>query len=343
MKIILPLHTQNLVGFKRNNFMPVKIRLAKRGRKKLAFYHIVVTDSRAPRDGKSIERIGSYNPLTNPATIELNFDRALDWLQKGAQPTDTCRSILSSKGVLYKKHLLEGVKKGAFNEEEAELRFQRWISDKLSKEKTQVDKLAKGKEEEAKKRFEAETKVREAKAEILAKKLKAEAEAREEGKAEEQAKAEAETEVKAEAQAETEVKVEAKAETKAKVETEAKVVTEAETEAKVETKAETEAKVETKAETEAKVETKAENAKAKTGETAEMKPKAEAKAGAESKAENKVKAEKETEAEPKAEAEKKAVTKDGEAAKPKKKAKAKAEDNKTGNKATEISDETPAE
>ncbi len=91
--------------------MPVKIRLSRHGRKKNPYYHIVVADSRAPRDGRYIERIGSYNPLTNPATIELNFDRALDWLQKGAQPTDTCRAILSYKGVLYKNHLLIGVKK----------------------------------------------------------------------------------------------------------------------------------------------------------------------------------------------------------------------------------------
>lgn len=157
--------------------MPVKIRLTKRGRKKLPFYHIVVTDSRAPRDGKSIERIGSYNPGTNPATIELNFDRALEWLQKGAQPTDTCRSILSKKGVLYKKHLLEGVKKGAFNEEEAERRFQQWLKERETKEKAKADKVEKMKADEAKKRLDAESKVREAKAQEVAKKLKQEAEA----------------------------------------------------------------------------------------------------------------------------------------------------------------------
>ena len=99
--------------------MPVKIRLARHGRKKGPFYHIVAADSRAPRDGRYIERIGIYNPKTNPATIELDFDKSLDWLMKGAQPTDTCRAILSYKGVLYKKHLLEGVKKNAFSAEEA--------------------------------------------------------------------------------------------------------------------------------------------------------------------------------------------------------------------------------
>jgi small subunit ribosomal protein S16 len=192
IKIILPLQAQKIVGLTRQKFMPVKIRLSKKGRKKLAYYHIVVTDSRAPRDGKSIERIGSYNPGTDPASVELDFDKALDWLLKGAQPTDTCRVILSKKGVLYKKHLLEGVKKGAFNEEEAENRFQQWMKEKESKEKNQADKLAKGKAEETKKRLEAESKVREARAEELAKKLKAEAdkEAKATASAEEEATAE---------------------------------------------------------------------------------------------------------------------------------------------------------
>ncbi len=153
--------------------MPVKIRLSKKGRKKLPYYHIVVADSRAPRDGKFVERIGLYNPQTNPATIELNFDSALDWLNKGAQPTDTCRAILSDKGVMIKKHLLEGAKKGAFSTEEAEVRFQKWLNDKEAKLKSQSEKLSDVKSAEAKKRFEAETKVKEAKAQALAKKLKA--------------------------------------------------------------------------------------------------------------------------------------------------------------------------
>jgi len=284
--------------------MPVKIRLAKRGRKKLAFYHIVVTDSRAPRDGKSIERIGSYNPLTNPATIELNFDSALEWLQKGAQPTDTCRSILSGQGVLYKKHLLEGVKKGAFNEEEAESRFQRWISDKQSKEKMQVDKLAKGKADEAKKRLEAETKIREAKAEALAKKLKAEEEARQE------AKAEAVTKAESKAEAETEAKAEAKTEVKAEVKAEVKVEAE-----------------------EAEVKAEAEEAEVK----------AESKAEAKSEAETEPKAEKKVKAENKAEAEPIAETKASEEDKPRKKAKHQAEDQKTGETEKGDSAEAPAE
>jgi small subunit ribosomal protein S16 len=113
--------------------MPVKIRLSRHGKKRKPYYHIVIADSRAPRDGRLIERVGTYNPNTNPATIELDFDRALDWLLKGAQPTDTCRAILSYKGVLMKKHLLNGVKKGALTEEEAENRFSAWIKGKRSK------------------------------------------------------------------------------------------------------------------------------------------------------------------------------------------------------------------
>jgi len=128
--------------------MPVKIRLARRGRKFAKIYSIVVADGRAPRDGKFIEVLGQYDPSTNPATIKLDFERSLEWLQKGAQPTDTCRAILSYKGVLYKKHLIEGVKKGAFDEEEAEKRFQRWLSEKESKIQAKVEKL-KGEDETA--------------------------------------------------------------------------------------------------------------------------------------------------------------------------------------------------
>ena len=93
--------------------MAVKIRLARKGRKKLAFYHIVVADSKSPRDGRYIEKIGTYNPITDPATIDIDFDKALDWLQKGAQPTETCRAILSYKGILLKKHLLRDEKRRA--------------------------------------------------------------------------------------------------------------------------------------------------------------------------------------------------------------------------------------
>ena len=170
--------------------MPVKIRLTRRGRKKAPFYHIVIADSRAPRDGRYIESIGTYNPITNPATIKLDFDSALDWLQKGAQPTDTCRTILSYKGVMMKKHLLEGVKKGALTEEQAEEKFQSWLKEKENKIEAKTDILKKGEDAEAKKRLDAETKVREARTEELAKR-KAEAAA-------EEAKANAPEEVEAE-------------------------------------------------------------------------------------------------------------------------------------------------
>ena len=128
--------------------MAVKIRLARKGRKKLAHYHIVVADSRSPRDGRYIEKIGSYNPITNPATIELDFDKALGWLQKGALPTETCRAILSYKGVLIRKHLLEGVRKGAFDEAEADRRFEEWMKQneaKIDAKKSGLEKRKKQK------------------------------------------------------------------------------------------------------------------------------------------------------------------------------------------------------
>lgn len=156
--------------------MPVKIRLSRHGRKKNPYYHIVVADSRAPRDGRYIERIGSYNPLTNPATIELNFDRALDWLQKGAQPTDTCRAILSYKGVLYKNHLLIGVKKGAITMEQAEAKFDTWLKEKEGKIKAKIDLVENSNAKRNNERLEAEAKVREARAQAVAKKRAAEAE-----------------------------------------------------------------------------------------------------------------------------------------------------------------------
>ena len=151
--------------------MSVKIRLTRHGKKGYAFYHIVVADSRAPRDGRYIERLGVYNPNTNPASVEFNFDKALDWLQKGALPSDTCRSILSDKGVMMKKHLLEGVKKGAFTADVAEQKFQTWLKDKEAKAQAEKDKTVKEKEADKKQRFEAEAKVKEAKAQAIAKKL----------------------------------------------------------------------------------------------------------------------------------------------------------------------------
>src|SRR5699024_5744301 len=111
----------------------LKIRLQRHGKKGKPFYWIVAADSRAKRDGKYLEKIGTYDPLTNPATVELNFDSALKWLQNGAQPTDTARNLLSSKGVMLKKHLLVGVKKGALTEEEAEKKFNDWLEEKEAK------------------------------------------------------------------------------------------------------------------------------------------------------------------------------------------------------------------
>ena len=157
--------------------MAVKIRLARKGRKKLAYYHIVVADSRSPRDGRYIEKIGKYNPLTNPATIELDFDKALGWLQNGALPTETCRAILSYKGVLIKKHLLEGVKKGAFDEAEAGRRLEEWITQNEAKIEAKKSGLEKSRDEKIASNLASEKKINEKRASMLAKK-QAELEAR---------------------------------------------------------------------------------------------------------------------------------------------------------------------
>ena len=150
--------------------MPVKIRLQRHGRKGYAYYHIVIADSRAPRDGKFIERIGSYNPNTNPATIDLKFERALYWLTTGAQPTDTTRNILSDEGVLLKKHLLEGVKKGAFDVEEAEKRFAAWKVSKASNVVKTKEQLVAEKQADLKARQKAEVEANKVKAAEIAKK-----------------------------------------------------------------------------------------------------------------------------------------------------------------------------
>ena len=150
--------------------MATKIRLQRHGRKGYAFYPIVVADSRAPRDGKFIERIGSYNPNTNPATVSLNFDRALYWVEVGATPTDTVRSILSKEGVMLMKHLRGGVKKGAFNEAEAERRFNAWKETKEKQEKAFIAKNEAKKAEEEKARHDAEVEKNRLKGEAVAKK-----------------------------------------------------------------------------------------------------------------------------------------------------------------------------
>jgi small subunit ribosomal protein S16 len=168
--------------------MPAKIRLTRQGRKNIPYYHIVVADSRAPRDGRYIERLGKYYPKTNPASIELDFDRTLYWLQTGAEPTDTCRSILSQEGVLMKNHLINGVKKNALTMEQVETKFNAWIADKDKKVTAQKDKVVSEAENAKKQRFEAESKVREAKAAEIAQKavqkLEAQVEAQAEGEAE---------------------------------------------------------------------------------------------------------------------------------------------------------------
>ena len=177
--------------------MATKIRLQRHGRKNYAFYPIVIADSRAPRDGKFIERIGSYNPNTNPATITLNFERALYWLNVGAQPTDTVRSILSNEGVLIMKHLQGGVKKGAFTEAEAERRFADWKAKKQAKVDAQKTAMADRRELAAKERFEAEKAINKAKAEAVAKKKAEAAAAKAEAEAAEAAPAEEATEAPA--------------------------------------------------------------------------------------------------------------------------------------------------
>ncbi len=150
--------------------MAVKIRLARHGKKGYAFYHIVVADARAPRDGRFIEKLGTYNPNTNPATIDLNFDSALSWLNKGAQPTDTARAILSYKGVLYMKHLQGGVKKGAFTESDAEAKFNEWMDSKSGKIADKTSKLAADALADQKARKAAEVKVNEDRAKAIAEK-----------------------------------------------------------------------------------------------------------------------------------------------------------------------------
>ena len=178
--------------------MPVKIRLQRHGKKGKPFYHIVIADGRAPRDGKFIEKIGTYNPVTQPATINLNIDKAVDWMDKGAQPTDTVRAILSYKGVLYKRHLLKGVKKGAFDENEAEARFQAWVAEKeakINKVKSSYDEAERNAKKEA---LAAKAKVNEERAAEIAKQKAAELE-----KQVEEAKAAAAAEAGDEAAAET--------------------------------------------------------------------------------------------------------------------------------------------
>jgi small subunit ribosomal protein S16 len=149
--------------------MAVKIRLARRGRKKMPIYDIVIADARAPRDGRFIEKIGQYNPHSTPATINLKDDRALYWIQVGAQPTDTTKKILSVKGIMFKKHLQIGVEKGAITQEQADAKFQAWIDAKAAAREEKIAKLATGKDSAKKAAFDAERKKKEDKLEAIKK------------------------------------------------------------------------------------------------------------------------------------------------------------------------------
>ena len=163
--------------------MATRIRLQRRGRKGYAFYSIVIADVRAPRDGKFTEKIGTYNPNTNPATVDLDFDRALYWVETGAQPSDTVRNILSKEGVMLMKHLRSGVRKGAFDEAAAQAKFEAWKADRTKKLEATVGKLVAEKKAAADARLEEEKKQNEQIAEKVANKKAAEAAAKAEAEA----------------------------------------------------------------------------------------------------------------------------------------------------------------
>ena len=162
------------------NIQMVKLRLRRQGRKGKPFYYIVAADARAPRDGRFIERIGSYNPNTNPATIDLNLDDAVRWLGNGAVPTDTCRAILSYKGAMYKHHLNKGVNKGALTQEQADEKFSTWLSEKESKVSAKIDSISKTAAESAAAAHKREEAVKLEREKTIAEKLVPEVEATEE-------------------------------------------------------------------------------------------------------------------------------------------------------------------
>ena len=139
--------------------MATRLRLQRRGKKGKPFYHVVAADARAPRDGRFIEKVGTYNPHTNPATIEVKHDRALHWLQVGAEMSDTVRALMKYKGVVYHNHLLNGVKKGAFTEEEAQKRFEKWMTDRNAKVQSKIDALTSASDKEKAARLKAEQEV----------------------------------------------------------------------------------------------------------------------------------------------------------------------------------------
>jgi len=153
--------------------MAVKIRLSRRGRKKLAMFDVVVSDARAPRDGRFIEKLGTYNPNTNPATVVLNEKQAIKWVMDGAQPTDTAKAILSYKGILYAKHLQVGVIKGALTQEQADAKFEAWKAEKEIKIQTKASSIQQSKAKSKASRLEAESKVSATRADNIAAKNKA--------------------------------------------------------------------------------------------------------------------------------------------------------------------------
>ncbi|MFT4754544.1 MAG: small subunit ribosomal protein S16 [Salibacteraceae bacterium] len=165
--------------------MPLKLRLQRHGKKSSPFYHIVAADSRAPRDGKFVEKVGTYNPNVNPAIIDLNFERALHWLTVGAQPTDTCRAILSYRGVMYMNHLNKGVLKGAMTPEQAQAKFDKWMEAKNAEVAAKVSGLDKAQRDADAASLKAETEIKEKRAaeyaaknaELAAEAAKAQAEA----------------------------------------------------------------------------------------------------------------------------------------------------------------------
>jgi len=148
--------------------MPLKIRLQRQGKKKQPFYHIVVADSRSPRDGRYVERIGTYDPKFDHDGVVINSEKALEWIEKGAVPSDTCRNILSDKGIMYKKHLLRGVKKGLFSKEDADAKYAKWESEKGALVAAHKEKKENAHKDAYKQRFEAEKTVRDAKAKAIA-------------------------------------------------------------------------------------------------------------------------------------------------------------------------------
>jgi len=241
--------------------MSTRIRLQRHGKKGKPFFHIVIADSRAKRDGRFIEKIGIYNPNTNPATIDLDFERALHWVGTGAQPSDTMRAMLSYKGVLYRNHLNRGVIKGALTQAQADAKYDKWLSEKEGKVQAKVDTLGKAQDEADKLRLAEETKIREARAqEILAKQSELSGEATEEAapevaeEAAPEAKEEVAPEVKEEAAPEAKEKATPEAKEEVAPEAKEKATPEAKEEATPEVKEEATPEVKEEATPEAKEE-----------------------------------------------------------------------------------------